>query len=398
MVRGIERRPLRSRAWPVWAGIAVVALLAACQGHPAARPATPTPTAAPAPAGPRVAVVDFERVARAHPRWGDVDVLDRQIADLQGRLATPTLPQFQVPQLNLAPELQAAAQREVEQVRPQFQQQFTATATALRDSLRKEMDAYAAQVKAEQEATFQEKQTALQAQITKAVLDKQQAITQDNEQFQQQTLAQYRLQLLNLKLKLDAASDRPQQQALNQQIQALTKERDDKIGAHEKANQQAFAEFQQQQQDAYTQQIKDLEAQLTQEGQQKLEQKQAELQARLRQALEAKQTQLGAQMNTQVRAQLQAREQALMQGARDQLTRAQQQAVSAAQQQEQSLRAQLDGAQAERARLLASIMADVRVEAAELAQQDGYDVILAHAVTTVNVTDVTNELIARIKR
>ena len=103
-------------------------------------------------------------------------------------------------------------------------------------------------------------------------------------------------------------------------------------------------------------------------------------------------------MNTQIKAVLTTREQALVAGAREQVARAQQQAIAGAQAEAQSLRAQLQEAQDERGRLLDSILADVRVEATALAQEQGYDVILTRAVGTVDVTDITDELIARIKR
>ncbi|HYM70576.1 MAG TPA: hypothetical protein VEZ44_13350 [bacterium] len=373
--------------------------MSACQGHtPASQSAAPP--AATVPAGPKVAVVDFTRALHAHPRWSEVDAIDRRIAQLQGQLAMPTASQFQMPQINLQPQIQAAAQQEVEQMRPQFQQQFTQTATALRDASRKELDAFVAQVRAADQAQFDQKQQALQAQFGKQIQDKQQALDKDNEQFQQRTLEQYRLALLNLHLKRDAVApgNRQQQQDLDQQIQAMTKERDDKIAAHEKANQQALLDFQQQQNQAYTQQIKDLEAQLTKDAQQQVAQKQAEINARLHDVLVAKQTELNTQMNTKLKADLQARQQALVQGARTQLERAQQQAVTDARAQGQTLRAQLQDAEGERARLLAGILADLRVEAAALAQQKGYDIILTQTQAAVDVTDITDDLIARIKR
>jgi len=375
-----------------------VFLLSACQGRTASHPATPP--AATVSAGPKVAVVDFTRALHAHPRWAEVDALDRRIAQLQAQLAMPTASQFQVPQINLQPQIQAAAQQEVEQMRPQFQQQFTQTATALRDASRKELDAFVAQVKAADQAKFDQQQQALQAQFGKAIQDKQQALDNDNQQFQQQILEQYRLPLLNLHLKRDAVAsgNRQQQQDLDQQIQAMTKERDDKVAAHEKANQQALLDFQQQQNQAYAQQIKDLDAQLTKDAQQQVAQKQAEINAQLHDVLVAKQTELNTQMNAKLKADLQARQQALVQGARTQIERAQQQAVTDAQAQGQTLRAQLQDAEGERARLLAGILADLRVEAAALAQQKGYDIILTQTQAVVDVTDITDDLIARIKR
>ncbi|HXX37639.1 MAG TPA: hypothetical protein VEP50_05725 [bacterium] len=380
--------------------VALAGLLTGCQGRPPASHPAAQPPAGAVPAGPKVAVVDFARALRAHPRWPDVDALDHRIAQLEGQLAVPTAQQFQVPQVNLQPQIQAAAQQELQQIRPQYQQQFDQTATALRDASRKELDAFVAQVRAAEQAQFNEKQQALQAQITKAVQDKQQALDTDNEQFQQQTLQQYRLPLLNLQLKREslAPGDRQQQQRLDQQIQAMTKERDDKVVAHEKANQQALMDFQQQQNQAYTQQLADLETQLNADAQQQVAAKEKEINDRLHAALVAKQAELGAEMTTRLKAELSARQQALVQDARAQIEHAQQQAVSGTQAQVLALRAQLQEAQGERARLLAEIIADLRVETAELAQQKGYDIVLTQALATADVTDITSDLIARIKR
>jgi len=396
---GGERFRARGLGWAC-AIVALVGLLTGCQGRPPASHPAAQPPAAAVPAGPKVAVVDFTRALHAHPRWPDVDALDRQIAQLEGRLAVPTAPQFQMPQVDLQPQIQAAAQQELQQIRPQYQRQFDQTATALRDAAKKELDAFVAQVRAAEQSQFNEKQQALQAQITKALQDKQQAIDKDNEEFQQQTLAQYKLPLLNLQLKREAVApgNRQQQQSLDQQVQAMTKERDDKVAAHEKANQQAFADFQQQQNEAYMQQLKDLEAELNNDAQQQVAAKAKEINDRLRDALVATQVQLAAEMNTRLKAELSARQQALVQDARAQIEHARLQAVTGAEAQQQALRAQLQEAQAERARLLAEIVADLRVETAELAQQKGYDVVLTQTLATMDVTDITSDLIARIKR
>ncbi len=378
----------------------LAASLSACQGRTSSsRPAAPPP-AATTPVGPKVAVVDFTRALHAHPRWPDVDALDRRIGRLQAELAVPTAPQFQMPQIDLQPQIRAAAQQELEQIKPQYQQQFNQTALALRDAARKELDAFVAQLRASTQAEFNDKQQALAAQISKAIQDKQQALDKDNEQFQQQVLEQYRLPLLNLQLKRDAATtgNRQQQQSLNQQIQAMTKERDDKIAAHEKANEQALQDFQQQQNQAYTQQLKDLQTQLNQSAQQQVAQKEKELNDRLHDTLVAKQAEMNQEMHTKLQAELAARQQALVQGARAEITRAEQQALANAGSARQALDAQLRDAQAERARLMAEILADLRVEAAALAQQHGYDVVLTQTVATFDTTDITDELIARIKR
>jgi sirohydrochlorin ferrochelatase len=63
-----------------------------------------------------------------------------------------------------------------------------------------------------------------------------------------------------------------------------------------------------------------------------------------------------------------------------------------------TLREELRGVQLERARILAVILADLRVEAAALAQEKGWDAVLTQAIVSPGTVDATDELIARIRR
>jgi hypothetical protein len=275
-----------------------------------------------------------------------------------------------------------------------------AEATDAQTAARRELDAYAAKVAADQKAEFETKRLELQAAIQKTVDDKTTALQADSAQFQQQTLEQYRLPLLNLRLKLDAVSpsDKKESDRVAQQLQALTKERDDKVAAHEKANQDALVAFQKEQQQSFTQQLQALQADLTKRGQQLVDQKAAELSARMHTQLTAKQSQLNAELNARMQADLHSRQQALISNARAQMAAAQAQSRDVVQVRVASLRAQITEAQAERVRLLASIMADLRVEAAALAQQRGWDMVVTRAVAFTDAPDVTAELIKRIRR
>ncbi len=388
---------------------ALVLLLAGCQMRgPAGRNPPPSLTGesvprgagAAAAAGIRVAVVDLTRAAAAHPRWPELAALDQRIAGLRAELAAPQAGQVAPAQIDLAPQMKAEADRAVEQLRPEFRTQFEESVAALQDAARHELAAYADKVRADQQAEFETRRKALEAQITKAILDKQQEIAQDNSQFQQQALEEYRIPLLNLRLKQDTVqpADRQEADRVSAQIQALMKERDDKVAAHEKANLQTLQEFQKQQSDQYTASIADLRQQLTEDGQRLIDAKAAEIDGGLRQQIAAKQAELNTAFNTRMQDELKAREQVLVAAAQAQAARSQQQAAEAARSRAQTLEAQLRASQEERARLLAAIMADLRVEAAALAQAKGWDLILTQAVATVDATDATDDLIARIKR
>jgi hypothetical protein len=381
---------------------AAAVAFAGCGGVqlPWGRPAAPPP--APAAHLPRIVVVDLDRASRAHPRWAEVDALDKRIQDLVGQLSAVTASAGVAapPTVDLTPELRAAAQQETARLGPEFRRRMDAQALDAQAAGRRELDAYAAKIKADQEREFGAKRAQIEAAVQKNVQDKAAALQQDSAQFQQQTLEQYRLPLLNLRLKLDAASpsDKKASEAVSQQLQALTKERDDKIAAHDKANQEALAAYQKEQQDSFTAQLKALGDQLGKEGQHLVDQKAAELSARMHTDLTAKQAQLNAELSARMQADMHARQQAIISSARSQMAAAQSQSLQTLQVRVTSLRAQLSEAQAERVRLLAAIMADLRVETAALAQQKGWDVVLTRAIDAPDAQDVTGDLIARIKK
>jgi hypothetical protein len=377
--------------------------LAGCGGLrlPGAGPAHPqTPVVADRTL--RVVVVDLDRATHAHPRWGEVDALDRRVEGLIGQLSAVAASASAAPppSIDLTPELRAAALQETTQLAPEFRRRMDAEAADAQSAARRELDAYGAKVRADQQAQFDAKRIEFQAATDKAVDDKAAALRADSAQFQQQTLEQYRLPLLNLRLRLDAVSqsDKKESDRVAQQLQALTKERDDKIAAHDKANGDALVAFQKEQQQAFVAQLQALQADLGKQGQQLVDQKAAELNQRMHTQLSAKQTELNSELNAKMRADLQARQQSLVSNAQAQMAAAQSQSRQALQARVTSLRAQISDAQAQRARLLAAIMADLRIEVAELAQQRGWDLVLTRAVAFPDAPDVTAELIARIRK
>jgi Skp family chaperone for outer membrane proteins len=379
---------------------ALAALAVGCTARtPGSRPPATPPTAeapAQAPRALRIAVVDLIRATRAHPRWPEVTALDHQISEIQARIAlavdTRSGPvRIELPKVDLTPEMKAAVSR----MRPELQQQ----ADAVKAAARQELDAYVAQLRAEQQKQMQAKRTEVETDLAKAVQDKQQVLNKDTEQFQQRTLAEYRLPLLNLKLKLENVQQtgKGESEKLSQQLQALTKERDDKIAAHEKANQQALQEFQKEQVQAGNARLQSYQEQLSKEGQRLVEERATKLTADVRAKLEAMQ----AAFNQRLRQQ----EQSLVSAARQTQTREAERIKSQLEQQVQAgttrvrtLQEELVAAQRSRARLLGVILADLRIEVAALAQEKRWDVVLAQAIAAPGTIDATDELIARIKR
>ena len=381
--------------------MALAALTLGCTARaPAGRPpSTPPAAETPSAGSPRalkIAVVDLTRVTRAHPRWPEVMALDRQISDLQARVAAavanaPTMVRVDLPKVDLTPEMKAA----IERMRPEVQQE----AEAARAAARQDLNAYVAQLRLEQQKKIEAKQAEAQAELTKVVDEKAQALSKDNQQFQQQTMAEYRLSLLNLKLKLEDVQQTGKGEAdrLNAQIQAVTKERDDKIAAHEKANQQVLQQFQTEQVQAATAQIKAYQDQLTKEGQRLVDERSTKATQEVRIKLEA--------MQQEFKQRLQRQQQTIVSAARDAQTREVEKVKAQAQKQAQAEFSQVRALEGElqtvaraRARLYAVILADLRVEAVGLAQEKHWDVVLTQTIAAPGTIDGTDELIARIKR
>jgi len=376
-------------------GAALAALVLGCGGRTPAAHLPPGPAASEAPpAGPRVpriAVVDLARAARAHPRWPEVTALDRQIAGLRARLAIETAgaaSPVELPKVDLTPEMQAA----VERMQPEFNRQ----ADAVKAAARQEMEAYVAELRAEQLKQVEAKRAELGARMAKAVRDKQQALDADAEQFQQQVMAEYRLPLLNLKLKLDTVqpASRAEGDRLTQQIQALTNERDQKIAAHEKANRQALEDFQKEQIQASNAELQAYQAQLAEEGQQLVDKRAAKITEQVRVQLTTKQAEFTQRLRGQEQAIVSAARETQIREAQARL-RALSEATSA---RVRALQDELRGLQRGRARIFAVILADLRVEAAALAQEKGWDLVLTETIASPGAIDATDELIGRIRR
>jgi Skp family chaperone for outer membrane proteins len=386
--------------------IAAVALAAFAAGCTARGPVSSRPPATPpgpetsGPRGPRIAVVDLTRATRVHPRWPEVLALERQIDLLQTKIGAavqnrPAALRLDVPRVDLTPEMRAAAER----MRPELEQQ----AEAVKAAARKQLEAYVTELRAEQQRKLEAKRAELEAELVKAVQEKQQAIAKDNQQFQQQTLGEYRLQLLNLKLKIDDVqqSGKGESEKLQAQLTALTKERDDKIAAHEKANQQVLTDFQKAQIEASNARLKAYQDELNKENQRRVDERAAQLTAEVRAKLQTMQAAFSQRLRKQ--------ETTIVSSAREAQTREVERMRAQAEQQVRrraeaefakvkALQEELLAAQRGRSRLYRAILADLRIEAATLAQEKGWDMVLTQAIAAPGTIDGTDELIARIRR
>ncbi|TMI78784.1 MAG: hypothetical protein E6H04_11790, partial [Bacillati bacterium ANGP1] len=176
---------VRALAW-----LALAPLVVGCGGRPPHPTTSSLASEAPAPAasrGPRIAVVDLARASRVHPRWPEVIALDRQIGELEARIAIASGPAARVdlPKIDLTPEMKAAMER----MRPEFERE----AEAVKAAARQDLAAYVAQLRAEQEKQLAARRAEVEAELAKAVREKQVALDADTQQFQQQAMVEYRL-------------------------------------------------------------------------------------------------------------------------------------------------------------------------------------------------------------
>jgi DNA repair exonuclease SbcCD ATPase subunit len=359
-----------------WLAVGAAAVLAAgCRARPAATPAPPAP---PAPAQTRVGVVDLEAAARAHPLWPELEEVRRQQALVEAQLAR-LLPPAVVPVADLqraldeeARRLQADLEREMRLLQQDAQRRLEAFAEAVRRDQQTRLEALRAQLEEDAARTLEARQRQLQEEFRRT----EQAIRDE-----------YRYPLLNLRLRAEVAGLRSEDEAqeLQRQAQALQQEREERIQAAAAEADRAFADFRRTVEADVNARLAQAQEQLAADARRRLQAREQELQAALAREGERRQRQLHDR--------LEARRQQLLQAARLQQERAER----AYRAQAEQLRSQLLALRERRARLEDSIVADVKVEVAVVAQSRRLDVVLTRYIANLSADDLTADVAARLK-
>ncbi|MDR7483526.1 MAG: hypothetical protein QN183_04645 [Armatimonadota bacterium] len=369
------------------AGLAAVALAGGCQRPaaqgPAPRAASPTPAVAPTPAAPAVGVVDLQAALRAHRRWPQLEALLKKIEALEVRLATPPLPP-PVPLRDVRPELQAEADR--------LAAGYRAELAAMEEQARQRLDAFAADVKAEQEAKLAEEHRRLNEDLRQVIEAKRDEMQRELDRFEVQTMAEYRIPLLNLRLKGDVVGIANEEEArrIAAEAERLTKERDEKIRARARTLEQQLDAFQKARTAEAEARFKELVAALEEEGRQKIEARQAEMRAELEEAVRER--------DRLLRQAVEERRRLLVGGTEEQIRVAQEQYAKQLRTEGARLRAELEAVHQERLRLEGTMLAEVKIEVATVAQEQKIDVVLARVVANARAVDLTQAVIARLRR
>ncbi len=374
---------------PLATGLLLVALtLTGCRpgGGGAARPVpTSTPGAEVTPTRETVAVVDMQAVLRSHRRWPELEALLKRLETLQIRLNNP-LPPPVAPAAGV--DIRATLQAEGDRLFATMQ----AEVTALEEQAKRRFEAFVADLRAEQEGKLADRQRAANAELQKVIEAKRDELQRELEKFEIATMGEYRLPLLNLRLKADVVgvSNEEEGKRLSEEADRLLRQRDEKIKVRAQALDKSLDEFQKARSAEAEAQVKSLVKTLEDEAATKVEARQAETRAELQ--AEARTREAALQKALEERRKL------LVGGTEEQLRAAHEQYARQVQVEGTKLQAEIQKVQEQRIRLEDSVLAEIKIEVASVAQERRIDVVLTRAVATTDAVDLTKAVIARMRR
>jgi Skp family chaperone for outer membrane proteins len=370
--------------------LAVALVTAGCGLQGASPQAAPAPSPSPAAAAPpspepyTVAVVDMVSIFKAHKRWPELEAIGKKIQTIQVRLASPPPP----PPLPQPADLEQELRKEGERIAATMREEMR----ALEAQARARLEAFANELRAEHEGKLAEKQRQLNTELQHAVEGKRDELQRELEKFELATMAEYRIPLLNLRLKADVVgiTNEEEGKKLTAEVERLTSERDGKIRAKAEALNKTLDDFQKAKSADAESQFKTMVAAAEEDGNIRIKQKEAEERAGLEAA--------AREREEIVRKAVEERRRVLLGGTEKQAREAQERYQKQLQAEGTRLQAELQELHGQRLRLEDSVMAEIKIEIATLAARRKVDVVLMHAVATVNALDLTQDVIERIKR
>ncbi|KRT76273.1 MAG: outer membrane chaperone Skp [Armatimonadetes bacterium CSP1-3] len=352
-----------------------------CRGiGPAAR-SQPTPSAT--PVGAHIGVVDVETVARAHPRWPELDALTKKLADVAAQLATP-------PQLS--PVVRARIDARLRAQAKKLEAEFQAEVAALRARQAAKLARYVAQLRAEQAAKLNQLRAQIDGELKKGIDARATTLRADLRQYEAQVLEEYRFPIANLRLKTDVVgvATEDELRRITGELDRLLTERDGRVRARAEVLDVVLRDFERARIAEANARLDKAQKAAEVEINRLVVVKKKELDAEARRLTRAKQRAFEGRMNAFRRQLLSVGE--------GQLASAQGQYVEGLRQREQQLLAERQALQEQRARLEDSILADVKIEVAAIAAARGFDVVLTRYLTNLTGEDMTTDVLARLKR
>lgn len=367
--------------------LAVLAASAGCRsGGPggAQGPApTPTPAAVVTPTGYTVAVVDIPAVLRSHRRWPELEALLKKIEALQLRLSNPPPPPSQPP-----PDFQSDLQAEADRLSAALRAELV----ELEEQVKRRLEALASDLKAEQEAKLADRQRQANVELQRVVDARRDEVQRELEKFELATMAEYRIPLLNLRLRADVVGVTNEEEAkrISQEADRLLKERNEKIRTRAEALDKLFQEFQKTKTAEAETQLKALVGTLEEEARSKIAAKEAEATAELQAAAKEREATL--------QKAIEERRKILIGGTEEQLRAAQERYARQVQAEGKRLQTELAAFSEQRLRLEDSVMAEIRIEVASAAQERKIDLVLVRGPAAASAVDLTRAVIARLRR
>jgi len=366
--------------------LATLGLVAGCGPRSAQAPVpTPSPAAQSTMAPPQslVGFVDMPPVLRAHRRWPELEGLLKKIDELQARLANPPQPPALPPQ-DLNPELQAEADR--------LSAAYRAELAALEEQAKRRVEAYAADIKAEAEAKLADRQRQANEDLQRVVESKRDELQRELEKFEMATMAEYRIPLLNLRLKADVvgASNEEEAKRINEEGTRILQERDGKIRVKAQTLDKTMQDFQKAKTTEAETQFKTLVASVEEDANKRIIAREAETRVELQAAAKEREERL--------RSGVEQRRQILIGGSEEQVRAAQERYARQLKAEGTRLQAELQALVGQRLRLEDAMMAEINIEIATLAQERKVDVVLARVVASATGVDLTQAVIARLTR
>ena len=372
-------------ALPILAAALAAGLLTGCRPREAATvPQTQQPTSGTAaPSQTRVGRVDLEAVAQAHPRWKELTALKARAARTEGELAVAPPPP-PVP----GTDVQRALTEEAAKMRASFEQELN----TLREERTRTLAAHAEDLKKQQELKFEEIRRTVEAEAATAIVARRDELRAQLRTAEQEIMGEYRYPLLNLRLRAEVAGLRSEEEGrqLLRQVQALQQEREERIKAKGDEVEQEFMAFQKAKEAEVNSALKAEQDALNAESARLIEGKEQELQAELSRA--------AAERERAFQQRLERRRKELVEAAEAILRGQQGSFVRDVTARTKRLRAELLALQEQRARLEESILAEVKIEVATIAQAQQLDVVLTRTLGGAGGVDITEDVIRKLKR
>jgi hypothetical protein len=388
------------------------ALLSALLLIGCARGQAPLPPPAPGAATPRatrVGLVDLDRIADQHPRAQELAALRRRVAEVEVAMRIPLPPpEIARPQIrDLGPQMQARVRELLEQQAAELRRTYEEELRLLERQGKEELEQFVRQVTAEQQEKMRQRQEALQAEVRARAEAKQKEMEPRLRTYEEQVVREYRIPLLNLRLRLEVVqqTDRQQFERLVAEYERLQRERDAKVEAFGAEQRKEFESFLKQAEEQARQQMEAHRAELEAGGRKRIQERETVVRNRLREAAAAREKQFREVMTARERevvggAQGEARDAAA--AARRQLERIVERARTKYLEEERArqeqLQKQLVALRNQQAHLETTILAEVRIEVATIALEQNLDVVLVRYVTQIGGVDITDEVLNRLRR